>query len=256
MAHARLRRVCAAATALFVLVLARRASAQDAAPTFEARLAPSSALDPAYRDRPVAEEEPSEEEGPMGPFRLGVVAGVGAPSLIGFGITTKLTPYFGAGANLGLIPSVQIPVYGQATISYQEYDAYLRAYPFGGGFFLGAGIGYENAHGTFSTTGTVPAIQGISPAQDVTVTSEANVRSLIFIPQIGYLHRYGSGILLGIDVGAQIPIDSTDVTLSTNLPPGVPSEVAAPAIDEVRSSLQKIGKQVIPTLNLRVGYML
>lgn len=188
-------------------------------------------------------------------LRIGPVIGVGVPNLLNAGITAKLTPYIGFGVNVGVIPTVKVPLYGQATLSYTEYDAYLRVYPFGGGFYLGSGVGYASIKGTFKQTLAVPDIAGIITAQDVSVSSEATVKSMILTPQIGYLHIFDSGVALGVGVGLQVPIAPSDVTFGTTLPPGIPPQYTSSVTSEIQSTLKDVGQQIIPTFDLKLGYL-
>lgn len=181
------------------------------------------------------------------------MVGVGVPNLVSFGVTTKLTRFFGIGANVGLIPKVKISYYGEATLSYQEVDVYGRIYPFGGSFFLGAGVGYATVAGTFAETVNV-TVSGNSAVVDV--SSDGKVRSLVLTPQLGLFHTFGSGFSLGIDVGAQVPIAPSEISFENHLPAQVPPSYAANANEQTRSTLQRIGQQVVPTLNLRVGWLL
>lgn len=198
---------------------------------------------------------PAPKEASAHTLRLGPVVGVGVPNLLNFGLTAKVTPYFGFGVNVGVIPTVKLPLYGQATLSYTEYDAYLRVYPFGGGFFLGSGLGYASIKATFKQTQSIPDIAGVIAAQDVTVSSEATVKSMILTPQIGYLHIFDSGVALGIGVGLQVPISPSDVTFGVTLPPGVPAQYTASTTNEIQSTLKDVGQQVIPTFDLKIGYL-
>jgi hypothetical protein len=211
---------------------------------------------PAEMGRPVDKvtEEPRENSHESRTFRVGVLAGVGAPSLMNFGITTKITPYLGLGVTLGLIPTVKVPLYGEATIAYQEYDAYLRVYPFGGGFFLGSGVGYAKATGSWTQSVNTPAAYGVA-AQQLSLSSEASVKAMVITPKIGYLYTSDAGFLVGIDLGAQIPVSPTQTSLSTNLPASLPSSYTLEATSQVNSTLARIGQQVIPTLSLNVGWM-
>lgn len=169
----------------------------------------------------------------------------------------KLTRFLGFGVNVGVIPTVQLSLYGKATLSYREYDAYGRLYPFGGSFFVGAGVGYATTRGSFSDTVDIPVIAGVTTApQQVGVRTEGAVRSMILTPQIGFLHTSKWGPSIGLDVGAQVPIAPSQLSYTTTLSPGVPESFGASTTDAVRETLEKIGKQVVPTVNLRVGWLL
>ncbi|MBK7586154.1 MAG: hypothetical protein IPI67_38970 [Myxococcales bacterium] len=188
--------------------------------------------------------------------------GVGLPSILSFGGAIKLTRYFGAGINVGLIPTIKISLYGDAQLSYQEYDAYGRLFPFGGMFFVGAGVGYATIKGSFKSSYDVRPYQAIAPTlpDSLAVESIASVRTLVLTPQIGLQHIFGSGFTLGIDVGLQIPLAPSEIHFDTQLPPGVPAEVidkyVKPNDQKVQDTLETIGRATVPTLNLRVGWML
>ncbi len=114
----------------------------------DTELAANPQRQPTNKDK--ASDDDDSSGGLFGPIRLGPMVGVGLPNLLSFGGLLKLTRYLGGGINIGLIPTVRVKYYGQATLLYQEYDIYGRLFPFGGGFFLGAGVGYEVVKGTMS----------------------------------------------------------------------------------------------------------
>ncbi|HEX7452261.1 MAG TPA: hypothetical protein VF294_08250 [Polyangiaceae bacterium] len=222
---------------------------------------------------PVAPPEPdkaNDDEGLFGPFRIGVLVGGGLPDLLSLGGMIKLTRYFGAGINIGLIPTVKISLYGDATVAFQEYDAYGHIFPFGGAFFMGAGVGYANVHGTIAnrytlkTTGTpseyaVAMAEGYRGSPTLEVDSQANVRTLVLTPQIGLLKTFQAGFTLGIDVGAQVPIAPSKVDFSTTVPPGLPAPVVSSittADGKVRSTLTSIGRTILPTVGVKIGWLL
>jgi hypothetical protein len=180
----------------------------------------------------------------------------------------KVTRFFGAGINVGVIPTVHISFYGDATLAFQEYDAYGHIFPFGGAFFLGAGVGYATVRGSLATHFDLSTYQkmypgtGIPPSIDV--SSQASVRTLVLLPQIGLLHTFGSGFTLGADVGAQVPIAPSQVDFSTQIPSTIPEaykaqiekQYIAPNDQKVRSSLDKIGRTPIPTFGIKIGWLL
>jgi hypothetical protein len=198
----------------------------------------------------------------FGPFRIGVLAGGGLPDLVSLGGMIKVTRYFGAGINVGLIPTVHISYYGDATLAFQEYDAYGHIFPFGGAFFLGAGVGYATVRGTlanqFNLSSYLTAYPNI-PAS-LAVSSQASVRTLVLLPQIGLLHTFGSGFTLGADVGAQLPIAPSQVDFTTQVPAVIPDQIRekyiTPNDAKVRSSLDKIGRTPIPTFGIKIGWLL
>lgn len=226
--------------------------------------APSSTA--ASPESPPAKDD-DDTNGLFGPFRIGFLIGGGLPDLLSLGGAIKLTRYLGAGINVGLIPTVKISYYGDATLSFQEYDAYGRIYPFGGALFLGAGVGYATVRGTLATHFDLTTYRKMFPAQvqasippSLDVSSQASVRTLVLTPQLGLLHTFGSGFSIGANVGAQLPIAPSQVDFSTQVPAALPAQVRQQYVDpndaKVRSSLDKVGRTPIPTFNIKVGFLL
>lgn len=209
---------------------------------------------------PAAVHHPAEdEEESVDQFKIGPVAGVGIPSIVSFGGTLKLTRYLGAGVNIGLIPKVQLDYYGKATLSYQHYDIYGRLYPFGGGFFLGAGAGYATVDGTLTATYNSPVVVPGLPSS-ATYNGTGSVRTLMLTALIGYFYTTSIGFSLGVDAGAQIPIAPSQISFSSSVSPKEAGTLFADqkksADDSVISTLEKIGRTPLPTLNLRIGWIL
>jgi hypothetical protein len=199
-------------------------------------------------------------------FKIGPVVGVGVPSVISFGGTLKLTRFLGAGINIGLIPKVKLSYYGDATLSYQHYDIYGRLYPFGGGFFLSGGAGYATVTGTLdaSQTQTVSGFSGT-----VNYHGEGSVRTLMLTALMGYFYTTGIGFSFGVDAGAQIPIAPSQIEFSRTydassggitLSQAQLNALAGPYVTKsdqsVNDTLQKIGRTILPTINLRIGWIL
>jgi hypothetical protein len=192
-------------------------------------------------------------------FKIGPVVGTGVPSIISFGGTIKLTRFLGAGVNVGLIPKMQLNYYGKATLSYQHYDVYGRLYPFGGGFFLGAGAGYATVDGTVTRAFALAA-----PVGNVRYDSAATVRTLMLTALVGYFYTTSIGFSFGLDAGAQIPIAPSQISDSSSLNGDIPAALRATAEEQylrptqqsVRETLERIGRTTLPTVNLRIGWIL
>jgi hypothetical protein len=217
---------------------------------------------PSKQTEDSAEKDKDDTDGVFGPFRIGFLLGGGLPSLMSFGGAIKLTRYLGAGLNVGLIPKVQLDYYGEATLSYQEYDIYGRIFPTGGAFFFGAGAGYATVAGTFTNRFDVSMYQALAPGlpSPLDVTSEGSVRTLVLTPQVGMQHTFSVGFTIGIDAGAQIPIAPSETDYSTRVPASVPQPVidqfVTPNDRKVEETLDTIGRTVIPTFNVHVGWLL
>jgi hypothetical protein len=200
--------------------------------------------------------------------------GIGLPSVVSFGGTIKLTRFLGAGVNIGLIPKVQLNYYGKATLSYQHYDIYGRIYPFGGGFFLSGGAGYATVDGSLDSSKTLAvSTVGGDVTGTVNYQSTGTVRTLMLTALIGYFYTTSIGFSFGVDAGAQIPIAPSQVSYQSNYdfttsvtgPAAAAAQAQAQALAEpykretdqsVRDTLEKIGRSTIPTLNLRIGWIL
>lgn len=220
------------------------------------------------------EPEPQKKDssdGLFGPIRIGFLVGVGLPNLLNIGGTAKITRFLGGGINVGIIPTARLSYYGEATLSYQEYDVYGRIYPFGGGFFLGAGAGYEQVRGTLRgnvdlakyTSGQLPIPPGLLPAgyqlpTSIDYEARGSVRTMVLTPQLGYLHTFGSGFSMGIDIGAQIPIAPSAVKFESTVSPPEVAELGPfkEQQKKVRDTLETVGRTPLPTLNIRIGWLL
>jgi len=222
-----------------------------------AAAAPSAARKPVFHAAPAAESKDDDDSrGLLGPFRLGVLVGTGLPEVLNFGAQLKLTRFFGAGVNVGLIPTVKVKYYGEAAQKYREYDVYGHIYPFGGSFFLGAGVGYAQIDGTLYNRFRVSGYT-------VDVTSDASVRTLVLTPQIGFLKIFEAGFAIGFDLGAQIPIAPSEVEFNT-VSVGIPPELAAtiqrdyinPNDEKVRHTLDTLGRTPLPTFSFKIGWFL
>lgn len=233
-----------------------------AAPPPDGSRTSTTTLPPSADPEQEEDEKKKDRGGLLGPFRLGPVVGVGLPNLLSFGGQLKITRFFAAGVNVGLIPTVHLALYGEATLEYQEYDAYGRLHPFGGALFLGAGVGYERVTGTLAKDLDVSAYQALAPGlpPQLALRSEGSVQTLVVTPQLGIFHTFKPGFSIGLDVGAQIPIAPSDVKFATEVPPSVPQELVdalvTPNDEKVRSTLDRVGQSPLPTFNVRIGWLL
>jgi hypothetical protein len=215
-------------------------------------------------------EERDRDDDDSDLIRLGPVVGVGLPNLLNFGGMLKLTRYLAAGVNVGLIPSTKITFYGDATLSYQEYDVYGRIHPFGGGFFVGAGVGYATINGTLKDTFDTTPYQSQIPASialpnPLTYESKGSVKTMVLTPQIGYFYTTDIGFSIGMDIGAQVPIAPSDIkyeskiSLPASTPQLVIDQIQAKYLDpsdkKVKDTLETIGRTPVPTVNLKIGWL-
>jgi hypothetical protein len=213
-------------------------------------------------ETPPPEEKESDGGGLFGPFRVGPIVGVGFPNFLNYGVTAKLAKIVGVGINAGHIFDTRMPLMGEASVSYNEIDLYGRLYPFAGGFFVGAGVGYETARGTLSKSAkSLSGLAQLPPglSKDVNIASTGSVKALILTPQLGWLWSFDFGLAIGVDVGAQIPIAPSQISMKTTVPSSVPEPVRTTirntANATLRDTLKTVGKTPLPMMNLRIGWL-
>jgi hypothetical protein len=163
--------------------------------------------------------------------------------------------------NVGLIPTVHLSYYGDATVSYQDYGAYAHVHPLGGGFLLGAQLGYASAKGTYDDDIDISmyAVPGVP--KSLHAHAEGSVETAVLTPVIGYIYTWRAGFTFGFDAGAQIPIAPSHVKIKDDFAAsGVPPEVIARALqpdrEKVRSTLETVGQTILPAFHLRIGWLL
>jgi hypothetical protein len=229
----------------------------------QARPAPPSAPSPETPalTEPAAPSSSNERDGLFGPFRIGPLFGVGLPSLLSFGGEIKLTRYLGAGVNVGVIPAVRLPYYGEATVSYQDYGAFAHVHPLGGGFLLGAQLGYALVKGTYDDEVDTSRYAALGAPSSLDVHAEGSVETLVLTPVIGYVYTWQAGFTFGVDAGAQIPVASSRVRIEDDAGGGsLPTEIVEsyllPNRKKVRETLEKVGQTVLPACHLRIGWLL
>jgi hypothetical protein len=229
---------------------------------------PSRATEGLFEEKRPAEVRHHEDEtddDKTDHFKIGPVVGAGVPALLSVGGTMKLTRFLGAGVNFGLIPTMQLSYYGDATLSYKHLDFYGRIYPFGGGVFLHGGVGYATVQGSLKKSTPLSAISPtLTGSADY--ESKGSVRTLMLTALLGYFHTFDIGFSIGVDAGAQIPIapskieESSGLDVTGGLPAAAKDQIQKtyldPADAEVHSTLEKIGRTTIPTLNFRLGWIL
>ena len=188
---------------------------------------------------------------------------MGLPSLINVGGVIKLTKYFAAGLNIGIAPDVKFAYYGEATVSYHAYQIYGHLHPFGGGFYLGASVGYALARGTDEQSIALPAeLLLVYPnlGKSITLKSEGSVQTMVLTPELGYFKTWKAGFSLGVGFGLQIPVASSDVHFDQNVNADVPAEVLKQYLDPtahaVKDTLERVGQAIIPTVGISVGWLL
>jgi hypothetical protein len=224
------------------IVPAPPASAEPLPPTFEP--APDHGQAPTQSSAPPADD----------PLRVGVIVGIASfPRPVEVELAFKLGRWFGLGLEGSFLPELSVPGV-DAKLDLKAVQGVFRWYPFGGAFFLGGGLGYQNFQASFGET--------VDNGQlDVT----ADMSGAFIIPQVGWMFITDSGLSFGINFGIQIPIPKEPVvTAAYNRQPvpaqassSVPQDVIDQAqtnVDNVRSVAKFIVRYPFPEIDfLRIG---
>ncbi len=182
----------------------------------------------------------SAEQGVLGPFRAGLLAGIGAPSALSAQLLGTYKGWVGLAADVGMLPTVSLPIGEGVSIRQSQMSLGARVYPFHGMFFVGAGIG-----------GSTLSARASATQQGATGQLSMSANTVFVMPQLGLLHRFSFGLAVGMDVGLQLPLSGSSSTGAT---------VQGMAVDApagVRDAVAYAEKRPIPVLNLlRIGYVL
>ncbi len=187
-------------------------------------------------------------------LRVGVILGVvSLPRPVEVEVAFKVGRWFGFGVEGSFLPQLSVPA-ADAKLDLKAIQGVFRWYPFGGVFFLGAGLGYQNFQASFGET-----------VDNGHLNISADMSGAFFIPQVGWMFISDSGLSFGINLGLQIPIPKEPVVTATyNGQPvpaqatsSVPQDVVDQAqtnVDNVRSVAKFIVRYPFPEIDfLRLG---
>ena len=168
---------------------------------------------------------------------LGLLFGVaGLTQPIHAELVAKPVRWLSAGFGIGGLPAslgdavLSAASVQGASLTTISIEGALQAFPFGGSFFLGAAFGHLGLSAAASTKA--------GPVQ-------IDISSLYFAPRLGWLAVFDSGFSLGLDLGAQLPIS-----------PQVSSSGARQAAANVESLARTLAALPLPTLSIRMGWLL
>lgn len=251
-----------AAAALGLLLEAHGARAQSAEPQQQppARAASSRPFARAQPPAPTARERTSVTQR-EGSLRLGPTFGLGAPALFNLGALLRFNAWWSVGAAVGVTPTLKFQWLGETALSYRQYDLYGRWHPFGGGFFLGADIGYRvfkaSVIDRIDTSALASSYQELGIPPSVDYQGSVQLHSFVLTPSLGYYHTTASGFGIGFFVGAQVPLSSAQIQFEHSVP-SVPRRVSdryLPAIDQrLNSSFSSVGGYVLPSVGVQLGW--
>jgi hypothetical protein len=123
-------------------------------------------------------------------------------------------------------------------------------------------VGYVTVKGSLDKTVDVSSYARENPGfpNQVTYDSQGSVKTLVLTPTLGFLHTFGSGFSLGLDFGVVLPIAPSkvefDSKVSTEVPASVADRYLSPLDAQVTDTLETIGRTPLPSVNLRLGWLL
>ncbi|MFL5306117.1 MAG: hypothetical protein ACJ8F1_12940, partial [Polyangia bacterium] len=186
---------------------------------------------------PAPDHHPQPAEAPPSTaddaLRVGVILGiVSFPRPIEVELAFKVGRWFGLGVEGSFLPELSVPA-ADAKMDLKAVQGVFRWYPFGGAFFLGGGIGYENFQASFGET-----------VDNGHLNVKADMSGAFFIPQVGWMFISDSGLSFGINLGLQIPIPKEPVVTATYngqpVPAQATSSVPQDAVDQAQTNVDNV----------------
>jgi hypothetical protein len=230
-----------------------------AAPPAEAPLAPPAPIPPDLLTETVSPSPPPALPPPEPPaqsaVRVGLMVGIASfPRPLEAELALKLSRWFGLAVQGSFLPTLTAPG-GEAKLDLKALQGVFRWYPFGGTFFLGGGLGFQNFVGSLGQ---------IVDGGNLQVT--ADMSGAFVVPQIGWMIILDSGFSIGFGIGLQIPIPREPIVSSTYNGQPVPTmptgNVTQDVIDQAQaneSSVRSVAKVImrypLPEIDfLRLGF--
>jgi hypothetical protein len=122
---------------------------------------------------------------------------------------------------------------------FSAYEADLRVYPFHGAFFVGSSFGRQSLSGAV----TIQTPAGAS-------TGTADIKTIYATPRVGLVWTWTSGLLLGVDVGAQFKLSADKKVF---IPPE--ADAADPNVRKNVNNIVDAGTSYpLPSLHFRIGW--
>lgn len=188
---------------------------------------------------------------------VGPTVQIGFPQPLSYGLEAMLMRTISFGFSTG---SYTIDQIDKAEIEIKSWDLHARWHPWVSSFFLGASYGRMTVDGKFEDTFNT-RVNGFEREVDARV--DAAIKTNYFAPRIGWFAVWDSGLTVGFEVGAQIPM-GPDTKLSTSLPGASNQEEAQIKAtedyqeleDQADEAIKVLGKRTLPLATLfRIGWL-
>ncbi len=202
-------------------------------------------------------ERGSDSLGLLGPIRIGPTVQIGVPHPLTYGVEAMVADVVSLGFSTG---KYHVKLNSKGALDITSWDAFARWHPFAGSFFLGVAYGHQDLSGTYKDDVTIT-----SGAASATMPAEVDVdvKGSYFSPRLGWFAVYNSGLVLGFELGAQIPV-SPSVKVEEVVTGISPAQQAAIEGTQDYKDLHKkaddaariIGKKTLPYVSLlKIGWM-
>ncbi len=227
---------CAAALAFGVASPAAfAAEPDDGAPSAQAPESPPFGAPRAPESDTAATEKPRERTRRVDHVAFGVLGSVAFPRPIELEGLVRIERFVGVGFEYSMMPGITV---SGVDAHFWALAADARVFPFKNAFFVGLRAGRQHLGGDANIV-----MPGVGQANE-----SMSVDTTFVNPRLGFLWTWEPGISLGINIGVQIPVSTSE---TSSLPPGTPVD---PRITRVANTL---GRYALPTVDLlQIGVML
>lgn len=188
---------------------------------------------------------------------VGPTVQIGFPQPLTYGLEAMIARTVSFGFSTGSYTVDQID---KAEIEIKGWDLHARWHPWLSSFFVGASYGRMEVDGKFEDKFKA-RINGFE--RDVDARVDATIETNYFTPRIGWFAVWESGLTVGFEVGAQIPM-GPDTKVSATLPGATAQEEAQIKAtedyqeleDQADEAVKVLGKRTLPVVTLfRVGWL-
>jgi len=164
-------------------------------------------------------------------------------------LTAKLGRHLAIGAQYSVLPDITPPGF-DAGLKLAAYQAVARYFPFGGSFYIGSGFGYQQFKASLGHTDTTTGDRS---------EVSCDMSGMFVSPQLGWLWVWKSGMALGLNIGAQIPIPKDPVVTATIngvvIPESASDDDTNDMRDKVRTIAKLVSKYPVPNIDLlKIGF--
>jgi hypothetical protein len=188
---------------------------------------------------------------------VGPTVQVGFPNPLTYGLEALFARTVSLGFSGGHYTIDEID---KAELKIKGWDLHARWHPWMGSFFIGASYGRMELDGVYEDTYTA-RISGFE--RKVKARVNASIKTNYIAPRLGWFAVWDSGLCVGFDIGAQIPLgpDTKVVATAPGATPAEEAQIKATSDykdlqDQADETVKVLGKRTLPIATLfRVGWL-